>query len=229
MRLQAVIFDFDGIVVDSEPLHHRAFSRVLEARHLPLSWERYYEHYLGFDDRDVLRTRFQEAGIPLPDDAMCALVDEKARVFVELINTEGVNAYPGVVSLIREAANRVPLAISSGALMSDISPILDLLDVRSCFADIVTADQVHVSKPDPESYREAFRRLAARHPGRVTDPARCFAIEDTPAGIAAAAGAGLPVLAVQNTYPAEALAQATRVVASLESVTPDLLDRLLPS
>lgn len=227
MRLQAVIFDFDGIIVDSEPLHHQAFCRVLEPLNLPLSWGRYYEHYLGFDDRDVLRTRFREEGIHLDDETMRRLMRDKAEAFVQLIRANGVNAYPGVVHLVRALSTSYPVAICSGALSGDIDPVLDLLGIAGCFSVRVTADQVHASKPDPESYREAFRRLTQAFPGRVTDPSCCVAIEDTPAGIEAARGAGLRVLAVQNTYEPEALAQANRVAASLASIDAAVLEQMV--
>lgn len=227
MRLQAVIFDFDGIIVDTEPLHHRAFCRVLEPLNLPLSWGRYYEHYLGFDDRDVLRTRFTEEGIRLEEDMMRRLIDEKAKAFLHIIHHEGVQAFPGVVELVTSLHGNIPLAIASGALASDIEPILDMLGLSRCFAERVTADQVHVSKPDPESYREAFARLRAAHPERVNDPASCLAIEDTPAGVQAAKGAGLRVLAVRNTYEPEALAEADLVVDSLAGWALAKLDALI--
>lgn len=227
MNLQSVIFDFDGIMVDTEPLHHQAFCRVLEPLNLPLSWGRYYEHYLGFDDRDVLRTRFKEEGIHLEEDVMRRLIADKAKAFEALIHSKGVQPYPGVVALVRALSERLPVAICSGALMSDIRPVLEMLELQDCFSVRVTADQVHVSKPDPESYREAFRRLHQQFADRVTDPSRCVAIEDTPAGIEAARGAGLRVVAVRNTYEPEALSAAQQVVESLEPVTIATLDALV--
>ena len=227
MKLQAVIFDFDGIVVDSEPLHHRAFVKVFEPQNLDISWDRYCGHYLGFDDRDVIRERFREADRELDDSLMRQLMAEKARVFVELVEKEGITPYPGVVRLIRLLYSQVPLAICSGALHSDIEPILRTLDVGDCFPIRITADQVHVSKPDPESYLAVFEQLKEAYPGRVTDPSRCVAIEDTPAGIAAARGAGLRILAVANTYPAHMLEAADLTLPSLNSVDAAFLDGLI--
>ena len=226
MPIQAVIFDFDGIIVDTEPLHHRAFCRVLEPLNLPLSWGRYYEHYLGFDDRDVLRTRFDEEGIHLEEAMMRRLIDEKAQAFLDIIHQEGVEAFPGVVELVKLLHGHVPLAIASGALASDIEPILEMLELTACFKERVTADQVHISKPDPESYREAFARLKVAYPDRVSDPLCCLAIEDTPAGVQAAKGAGLRVLAVSNTYEPGALDAADRVVTSLAGIDLAALDAL---
>lgn len=227
MKLQAVVFDFDGIIVDSEPLHHRAFCRVLEPLNLPLSWGRYYEHYLGFDDRDVLRHRFKEEGIHLDEPTMRKLMAEKARVLVEIIRSEGVKAYPGVVELVHALSGQLPVALCSGALASDIDPVLDILKLEKCFSARITADQVHVSKPDPESYRCVFAALCGKFPERVTDASRCLAIEDTPAGIDAARGAGLRVLAVRNTYEPEALVRADRVVDTLAGLDIAALDGII--
>lgn len=223
MQLQAVVFDFDGIVVDSEPLHHQAFVRVLEPLGLGFGWEDYLEDYLGFDDRDVFRERFKRAGRALDDAVMARLMAEKAQAFVDIVRAGGVTPYPGVVDLVHALAAELPIAICSGALRSDIEPILEILGLAGRFPVMVTADQVTVSKPDPESYRVAVKRLAEQFPGRVTDPAACVAIEDTPAGITAATGAGLKVLAVTNTYPADQLHGARQVVTSLGEVGLPLL------
>ncbi len=227
MTLQAVIFDFDGIVVDSEPLHHQAFLRVLEPMGLWFSWDDYVADYLGFDDRDVFRECFKRAGRSLEDAVMSRLMADKAKAFVDIVRSGGVTPYPGVVALVRLLSARLPIAICSGALKSDIEPILDILGLAGSFPVMVTADQVAVSKPDPESYRTAVQRLAAQFPGKVTDAASCVAIEDTPAGISAATGAGLKVLAVTNTYDTAQLISAHRVVPSLADVNPDLLAAII--
>jgi len=227
MKCQAVIFDFDGIIVDSEPLHHKAFVRVFDPLKLTFTWERYYEYYLGFDDRDVIRERFKEAGRVLDEDSLVQIMRDKANLFVDIVEQDGVQAYPGVVQLIKQLSSRIPLAICSGALRSDIEPILRILKLQGDLNELVTADQVQISKPDPESYRLAFSRLNEKFPGHVTCPSRCVAIEDTPAGIAAAIGAGLSVIAVTNTYPPEALSAANKVVASLEGLTIGDLDSIV--
>ena len=226
MNIQAVIFDFDGIVVDSEPLHHRAFDRVLAPMGLGISWDTYRDVYLGFDDRDVFRERFKREGRGLDADLLRSLMADKARAFVDIVRAGGVTPYPGVVELIRLLSQRLPIAICSGALQSDIDPILDILGLTGVFPVMVTADQVHVSKPDPESYRRAVERLQQQFPGRVTEAARCVAIEDTPAGITAATGAGLKTLAVSNTYSGAELDMAHHIVDSLATVDLDLLNRI---
>jgi len=227
MQVQAVIFDFDGIVVDSEPLHHRAFGRVLAPLGLDFSWEMYRDIYLGFDDRDVFRERFKRDGRPLGDALLLALMANKAQAFIDIVREGGVTPYSGVVTLIQQLSAYLPIAICSGALRSDIEPILDILGLSDVFPVMVTADQVHVSKPDPESYRLAVERLRQQFPERVTDPACCVAIEDTPAGIEAATRAGLKVVAVTNTYAASELITAHRIVDSLANVDIKLLNEVV--
>ncbi len=214
--LNAVIFDFDGIIVDTEPLHYKAFQEMLVPLGLGYSWEEYMELYIGFDDRDAFREAFRVHGRMLSEDELKELIRGKAAAFLDIVSG-GVAAYPGVVELIRSISGTLPLALCSGALKSDIEPILKQLGLTDAFDVKVTADEVAASKPDPESYRLAVQRLRERFPGKV-DAAASIAVEDTPAGITSATGAGLKVLAVTNSYPREKLSGASRVVNSLVGV-----------
>jgi beta-phosphoglucomutase len=223
--LDAVIFDFDGIIVDTEPLHYKAFQEILVPLGLGYSWEEYLETYMGFDDRDAFREAFAVAGRPLSDPELKTLMVEKAAAFLRIV-AGGVPAYPGVVELIRSISGNLPLALCSGALRGDIDPILAQLGLSDAFDAMVTADEVSASKPDPESYRIAVQRLQDLFPGQI-EPSRTLAIEDTPAGIVSATGAGLKVLAVTNSYPEERLTGAWRTVDSLAGVDLEGL-RLLP-
>jgi beta-phosphoglucomutase len=217
LQVDAVIFDFDGVIVDTEPLHHKAFQRILEPLGLGFSWQQYVDTYMGFDDRDAFLEAFSAHGRPLDAGTLQSLVERKAQIFQEVIR-DGITTYPGVVELIKKLHDeQVPLAISSGALRSDITPILRQLDIAHCFDVIVTADNVTKSKPDPESYRLAFDGLNS-HAG--TSPERTVAIEDTPAGITAAKGAGLAVIALTNSYPRETISEATVIIDSLEELIP---------
>lgn len=214
-RAAAVIFDFDGVIVDTEPLHYAAFQRLLEPLGLGFPWQEYVDTYMGFDDRDAFLEAFKAGGTDLSASNLHDLIDRKAGIFQEIIRA-GITAYPGVVELIRRIRDsRTPLAISSGALRSDIDPILETLGIADCFDLIVTAEDVARSKPDPECYRLAHVRL---NESLLLDlPAtQVLAIEDTPAGIASAKGAGLHVIAVTNSYPATHLAQADRIVGTLD-------------
>lgn len=226
--LKAVIFDFDGVIVDTEPLHYRAFQVILEPLGLGYSWERYVEHYMGFDDRDAFMEAFRAAGKELTHDELEELIALKAEQFQQVI-AGGVSPYPGVVQLAQSLALQLPVAICSGALRSDIEPILRQLSLDTTFSVMVTAEEVAVSKPDPASYALAVRKLAAAFPDKGIQPSSCVAIEDTPAGIASATGAGIQVLAVTNSYPADHLGQAVRVVTSLAGLALPDLDAMVTS
>lgn len=217
IQAEAVIFDFDGVIVDTEPLHYAAFQRTLEPLGLHFTWQEYIETYIGFDDRDAFRHAFSSQGTTLGQDELHSLIEQKAAFFKDVIGA-GVIAYPGVLDLIIHLnANKIPLAICSGALRTDIDPILDMFGIADFFNVIVTADDVAASKPDPECYQLAFQRLQTAHQNCFSKDAT-IAIEDTPAGISAAKAAGLMVCAVTNSYPAARLDQATFVTESLSSL-----------
>lgn len=217
-QLQAVIFDFDGVIVDTEPLHYRAFQEVLIPLGLGFSWEEYVETYMGFDDRDAFREAFRVKDLFIDHQKLARLIDRKASIFQKIIR-EGITPYPGVVELVGKLrAAHLPLAICSGALRSDITPILDTLKIGDCFDVIVTAEDVARSKPDPECYRVAFARLRETRQETEFSPATTYAIEDTPAGISSASRAGLRVIAVTNSYSRDHLTEAGRIVNSLEQL-----------
>jgi len=214
----AVIFDFDGVIVDTEPLHYQAFQKILTHRNLGYSWEDYKAIYMGFDDRDAFREAFARGGSTLTEGELEQLIAHKATIFQEVI-AYGVIPYPGVTALIRNLHDQgTPLAICSGALRSDILPIIQQLSVANCFTQIITADDVQHSKPDPTCYRIAAQQLIAAYPDQLRPDSAIVAIEDTPAGISSAKGAGLQVVAVSNSYPAECLQQADKIVTSLEEL-----------
>ena len=218
LQAQAVIFDFDGVIVDTEPLHYRAFQQILEPRGFGFSWSEYQETFMGFDDRDAFLEAFKSYGQKISTDELSTLIATKADIFQEVIR-EGVTAYPGVVELIRALHGaQIPLAICSGALLSDIVPILKTLGIESCFQIVVTAEDVAKSKPDPECYRLAFEKLCAHWPQSTISAHDTFAIEDTPAGINSATQAGLNVIAVTNSYPREQLVNATLITDSLANL-----------
>jgi beta-phosphoglucomutase len=217
IKAEAVIFDFDGVIVDTEPLHYKAFQRVLEPLGLGFSWQEYVETYMGFDDRDAFLEAFKAADRKLKTDELHSLILQKAALFQGVIS-DGVTAYPGAVDLIQHLHSaKVPLAISSGALRSDIDPILAILGLQECFDIIVTADDVTKSKPDPECYQMAFDKLC-RLNKVVLEKSSTVAIEDTPAGIQSAQQAGLQVIAVTNSYPQDKLFDASIVTDSLEAL-----------
>ena len=226
----AIIFDFDGVIVDSEPLHYQAFVLTGKSIGFDFTWEHYTAQFIGFDDRDAFKHMLMQAieggATPQIDDLDQAVAElcEKKQTAFEAIAAMQTHAVPGTLDLIDAAhAAGLPIAIASGATHADIDQMLRLLGRRDRFEVIVAADDVAHSKPDPTTYRLAFEKLAAKHPGAGLDPGTTLAIEDTSAGLAAARGAGLMTLGLTTTSAPEALAAADRVIGDLQGVTLETL------
>lgn len=223
--LEAVIFDFDGVIVDTEHLHYEALNRILEPMGLGFSWDIYVKDLIGFDDRGAFAAVLKRARQPYTDEEVRRLVERKAITFRHMVSSEPPDPFPGSVELIRKLAGRIPLALCSGALYSDVEPIFAVLGLERAFDVLVTADDVRFSKPDPSCYRLAVKRLAERH-GRELVPSSCLAIEDTPTGIAAAKGARLKVLGLTNSYDGEYLHRADYVLDTLEGLDLEALVKM---
>ncbi len=212
---QAIIFDFDGVIVDSEPIHYQAFQECLKPFGISHTYDQYVERYIGFDDRDGFAQMFQDAGKELHRDLLDRLIREKFQSFRRIV-ARGIQAFPGVVELIEDLGRQpLALAIASGSYRVEIEMMLDALGLRHHFPIIVTADDVAKSKPDPETYLIAYRELQRMRPARIRSPRQCLVVEDTPTGIAAARKAGLPVLAVAHSYAPDRLQDADMLVTNL--------------
>jgi beta-phosphoglucomutase len=225
MNLQAVIFDFDGVIVDTEHLHYEALNRVLEPMGMGFSWDVYVRDLIGFDDRGAFAAVLRKKRQPYNDAEIKRLVERKAATFHHMVSAEPPDPFPGSVELIRHLSGRIPLGLCSGALRSDIAPIFKVLALETAFDVLVTADDVRASKPDPSCYRLAVNRLAEKH-GIALRPAQCLAIEDTPAGITSAKGAKLRVLGLTNSYDREYLDLADYVRDTLEGLDLEGLRRM---
>ena len=225
--LKAVIFDFDGVIVDSEPLHYRAFLRVAHKFDIDFSYKQYLERYVGYDDRDGFRTMINDWRPDLTakqqDPTWLAdLCQEKAHAFESIVG-DGFESIQGTQQFIESINGKLPMAIASGAVESDISLILGQLRLADCFDAIITANDVTRSKPDPRTYELAVEKLAQNHPTQAIEASDCVAIEDTPAGLESARRAGLSTVGLTTTYPKAKLKLANRVLETLEELTIDLL------
>jgi beta-phosphoglucomutase len=223
--LQAIVFDFDGVVADSEMLHLRAYQQVLAGEGVVVSNQEYFDRYLGYDDVGVFKALSKDKGLELDDARMKQLIERKSERY-ESLAAAGDMLFPGAADFIRAAAAAVPIAIASGALTHEIEDVLERAGLRSLFPIIVGADQTERSKPDPEPYQTAFMRLRSLT-GRDLQPWRSVAIEDSKWGLVSARGADLRCVAVTNTYSAAELRDdAELVVSGLNTLTLEALDDL---
>jgi beta-phosphoglucomutase len=225
--LQAIVFDFDGVIANSEPLHLQAFQQALAEHRIELTRREYYARYLGYDDVGMFQALARDRGIPTSDVDVTALVALKAVKLQAMLNTGSV-LFPGAAEFIRQAAAAVPIAIASGALRHEIDEITDAAGLSSLFAVVVASGDTPESKPSPAPYALAVERLR-QSTGRDLDARRCVAIEDSRWGLESARGAGLRCVGVTNSYPPHELGEVELVVSGLDALTLDQLDRLCTS
>ena len=224
--LKALIFDFNGIIVDDEPIHFELFRRVLGEEGIELTEENYYARYLGFDDRGAFSAAYHENGRLLDESLLARLIGRKAVYYQTAIQNK-VTIFPGVEKLIAALAPALPLAVASGALRKEIETILTTAGLVKHFSVIISAEDVNHGKPEPEIFLKALAGLNAqvKSRDRIT-AADCLVIEDSKEGIRGARRAGMKCLAVSNSHPAELLQEANAVVTSLEDVDLFLLEKL---
>jgi len=228
--LRAIVFDFNGVLVDDEPLHFQLFRRVLEEEGLSLSEEDYWGRYLGLDDRGCFAEVLVASGRSASPPALMRLIARKAAYYRDEIRRSGFPFFPGAVDLVRSCAGRPwMLAVVSGALRDEVAGALDQEDLARHFKLLVTAEDVVRAKPDPDGYRKALEGLNALPPlpERLFHPHEVVAVEDSPAGLEAAAAAGLRTVGVAHTYAADRLRPADAVVGAVAELDAERLETLL--
>ncbi|TAK14840.1 MAG: HAD family phosphatase [Acidobacteria bacterium] len=221
MSRRAVLFDFDGVIANTEPLHLVATQRALATRRVVLSTHEYERRYLGYNDRDLFATLAGDRSLSWTASEIDTLIADKGREFEALSRGESV-VYPSAARCIRRlAAMDVPLAIASGAFAHEIEAILDAADLTSHFGAIVGAADYISGKPAPDPFVEAARRLGLSAGGAV-------AIEDSQWGLDSARTAGCVTVAVTNTYPRHLLS-ADFIVDSLDEIDEAFLNTAVSS
>lgn len=203
----AILFDFNGVIVDDEEQHRLTLEALLADEGIALTRAQYYEEYLGWNDRMSFVAAFQRAAKPLANQRLDALVAEKSRRYERLI-AESLTLVPGAVEFVSRAAAGWRLAIVSGALRREIDQVLDRAGLRRHFEVVVAAEDVTRCKPDPEGYQAALAALSARRPLAVS---RSVAIEDSLPGLAAARAAGLRCTMLSTSHDPATLSEADAV------------------
>jgi beta-phosphoglucomutase len=223
--LQAIVFDFDGVIADSEPLHLKAYQQALAAEGLLLDREEYFARYLGYDDVGMLQALARDRRLAWTDRHITALVARKGVKLQAMLEGDQV-LFPGAADFVRAAAAAVPIAIASGALRHEIVQIVDAAGLGGLFAAVVASGDTPESKPSPAPYLLAFERLQDAA-GKPLDRQRCVAIEDSVWGLESARGAGLRCVGVTTSYPAAELTGAELVVGGLDALSLPMLEDLV--
>jgi beta-phosphoglucomutase len=221
--LKAVVFDFDGVIADSEPIHLHAYRAVLEREGIQLTKETYYAHYLGYDDVGLFQALAKDRAIAIDTGTIDRLVDAKSAIVEDMLAGDSV-LFPGAADCVRMCAAQVPLAIASGALAPEIELVLDRSGLRPYFRVIASASDGVRGKPAPDLYMLAIAKMRELAP---LEAAHCVAIEDSRWGLEAARAAGLRSVAVTHTYSEAELPGADLVVNRLSDITIAGLEQLL--
>jgi len=222
--MKALIFDCDGVIADTEPLHMAAFQRVLAEIGVVLTPEEYYREYLAYDDRGCFERVFDDFRVDRSQHQIADLMKLKAS-YLGPVMREGLKVFPGIVEFVTLAAAKYPLAIASGALRNEVRLVLDCAGIRDKFLTIVAAEDVVKGKPAPDPFLEARSRLSAMIEQEI-QPMECLVIEDSIHGVNSARAAEMKCLAITNSYPASHLMGADLVVPTLEGVDLQTIESL---
>lgn len=218
--LRAVIFDFDGVITDSEVLHLCSFNEVLAQYGIAITSEDYYKNYLGLADLDLFDSLVEQGRLKIDRRQVKNLFEQKKRAFRKLAKAEGkiIDGVSDFLQMLRE--NDIPMAICSGALLPEIEMILEGGRLRSFFGVIVSAEQVKKGKPDPEGFLLTLKKLNEKT-SRTIMPNECIVVEDSHWGLEAAGAAGMHSIAVTNSYDADKLTAADKIVTKLNELNMD--------
>ncbi|MGL5034686.1 MAG: HAD family hydrolase, partial [Microcystaceae cyanobacterium] len=202
--LKVILFDFNGVIINDEAIHQQLISEIVLGENLrPISWVEHQKFCLGKSDRVCLRDLLNYRGRSLTEDYLDRLVEKKAKLYRNKINSlETLPIYPGVKKFIEQIQLRqIPLGLVTGAVRSEVVNILEKAQLLSAFSVIVTGDDIITSKPQPDGYLLAVEKFNQLDSSLDLTPKDCLAIEDTLVGIQAAKTAGMSVVGIAHTFP----------------------------
>jgi beta-phosphoglucomutase len=205
----AIIFDMDGVIVDSEPRHERAFMEVIREIGFADCLRLKFADYIGRSDKELW---IDFVALHKPPQPLDDLLARKRQRVVRII-AEEQPLFEGLPEVVGNLAARYPLALASGSERAVVEAVLDLKNLRTCFRVTVSGSDVSRGKPAPDIFLRAAELLGV-------PPAACLVIEDSKPGVAAALAAGMRVIAITNTHPAAELRQATHVVQQYSEIEP---------
>jgi HAD superfamily hydrolase (TIGR01509 family) len=227
--IKAILMDFNGVIIDDEPLHMKAYQEILAKEGIALSEDHYYSS-MGMDDVTFLNTQYKRAEIDLTTEKTQEILQLKSEKWRALVDKE-IPLFESVENFVRKMEKDFALGIVSMARREEIEYVLERVDLRDCFSVIVSAEDVSVCKPNPECFHTGFNLIDAARTRRGSNPivhGDCLVIEDAPQGIIAGKRAGLKTLGITNTVSADKLreAGADAVSKSLADWMPDSIRRV---
>jgi len=207
--VHAILFDFNGVIIDDERIHLKAYRDVLAAEGVQLTDDDYFAS-LGMDDAAFVRAAYKRAGKGLRDEDARRLIDREHELHREMIKKD-LPVPAGAIAFIKEAARHYDLGIVSMAERREIEHVLELAGINNEFSLIVSAEPGRNHKPAPDCYRDALELLNQRRRTERALPLlakECLVIEDSPPGIESARAAGMRTIGVTTTVNENALRQA---------------------
>lgn len=229
MTFKAVLFDFNGVIINDEPIHRELVEEIIISENLRPSESEYKELCLGRSDRACLQSILSNRGRVVSEDYLTKLIANKSQAYqAKIAQLDTLPIYPELKDFLTQITTRgLVAAIVSGALRQEIELVLDREGIANYFSAIVAGDEINASKPEPDGYLLAIERLNRNNPNLYLTAKDCLAIEDTPAGIKAAKQAGMQVVGIANTYPMHMLQrQANWTVDYLSEIELERVDKI---
>lgn len=230
MGLRAILFDFNGVIINDEAIHQQLVDELLLGENLPPSGNQYQQFCLGRSDRACIKGLLEARGRVVKEEYLQKLIEKKGVAYHQIISQmQELPKCDRIIEFILSLQPRLlSLAVVTGALRKETEYILERLNIRQYFPVIVAGDDIKSSKPSPDGYLLAVEKLNQSNPSLALKPSECLVIEDTPAGIEAGKKAGMMVVGVANTYPFHLLQrQANWCVDHLMDLDLDWIDYTL--
>ena len=224
MNIRGIIFDFNGVLVDDEPLHFKAFQKVLKEKGLKLSWKEYYENYLAYDDENFFLNYFQDQNQSLEPEMIASLTQSKSQKYFSMVG-EKPPIINSAINFLDQLPPQIFLAIASGAARNEIEFILTQIGILQRFSTIIAAEDVINGKPHPEGFQKALSGLQNHQPN--LNASEVVGIEDSYRGIPSVKAAGMKCIAIATTYSADRLCEADLIIDSFAGWTINKLEMAL--
>ena len=224
MKIRGIIFDFNGVLVDDEPLHFKAFQRVLAKRGLKLNWKEYHENYLTYDDKKFFLNYFQDQNQSLEPRMIASLIQSKSQEYFSLVG-EKPPIINSSIKFLDQLPSEIFLAIASGAAQKEIHFILTQIGILQRFSTIIAAENVINGKPHPEGFQKALSGLKNHQPD--LNASEVVGVEDSYLGIPSVKAAGMKCVAISTTYSTDRLCEADLIIDSFTGWTMERLEMAL--